>query len=128
LSPLINMHSVKNRWLLRIKNMTGDLYRRNWWPVTLRDMIVIGGCLFYEFGSLRAFPLVLKHFKWTWSKRRAIMSRRRATDAYISGWFSFDPVSYPADLDCGAGPRPAAASQAASVGVATPSARLQGSR
>jgi GT2 family glycosyltransferase len=128
LSPLINMHSVKNRWLLRIKNMTGDLYRRNWWPVTLRDMIVIGGCLLYEFGSLRAFPLVLKHFKWTWSKRRAIMSRRRATDAYISGWFSFDPVSYPADLDCGAGPRPAAASQAASVGVATPSARLQGSR
>jgi len=30
LPPVINMHSVKNRFLMRIKNMTGDLYRRNW--------------------------------------------------------------------------------------------------
>ncbi len=26
LPPEINMHSVKNRFLMRIKNMTGDLY------------------------------------------------------------------------------------------------------
>src|SRR4029079_3184163 len=33
---VINMHSVKNRCLMRIKNMTGDLYRRNWFSITAR--------------------------------------------------------------------------------------------
>lgn len=96
LPPIINMHSVKNRWLLRIKNMTADLYRRNWWAITVRDLIVLGGCVFQEFSSLGAFPLVLKSFKRTWSKRRTIMTRRRTTDTYMGAWFSFDPVSYPA--------------------------------
>ena len=30
LPSAINMHSVKNRFLMRLKNMTPDLYRRNW--------------------------------------------------------------------------------------------------
>ena len=34
LPPVINMHSVKNRFLMRIKNMTWDLYRRNWFSIT----------------------------------------------------------------------------------------------
>src|SRR5271168_4329980 len=34
LPPAINMHSVKNRFLMRMKNMTPDLYRRNWFSVT----------------------------------------------------------------------------------------------
>ena len=34
LPPEINMHSVKNRFLMRIKNMTPDLYRRNWLSIT----------------------------------------------------------------------------------------------
>ena len=29
---LINMHSVKNRWLMRIKNITADLYARHCSP------------------------------------------------------------------------------------------------
>ena len=29
---ILKMHSVKNRFLMRIKNMTGDLYRRHWLP------------------------------------------------------------------------------------------------
>ena len=35
LPAAINMHSVKNRFLMRIKNMTGDLYRRNWFSITV---------------------------------------------------------------------------------------------
>ena len=30
LPPEINMHSVKNRFLMRIKNISPDLYWRNW--------------------------------------------------------------------------------------------------
>jgi len=96
LSPVINMHSVKNRFLMRIKNMTGDLYRRHWIAITWRDLLVIGGCLTYEFSSLRAFPLVLRSFRRTWAKRREILRRRRASDEYISAWFSPKAVSYPA--------------------------------
>lgn len=95
LPAIINMHSVKNRWLLRIKNMTGDLYRRHWLAITGRDAIVIGGCLLFETSSLRAFLLTFQYRKRIWAKRREIMKRRRTSDAYIASWFSFEPVSYP---------------------------------
>ena len=98
LPGIINMHSVKNRWLLRIKNMTGDLYRRHWLAITWRDAIVIGGCLLFETSSLRAFPLALRYRRRAWAKRREIMQRRTATDAYIARWFDFEPVSYPAPM------------------------------
>ena len=52
----INMHSVKNRFLLRMKNMTWDLYRRNFFSITARDIVVIGCCLVWEHTSLKAFP------------------------------------------------------------------------
>ena len=32
----INMHSVKNRFLMRIKNISGHLYWRNWFSITAR--------------------------------------------------------------------------------------------
>jgi GT2 family glycosyltransferase len=96
LSPVINMHSVKNRFLMRIKNMTGDLYRRHWLRITWRDLLVVSASLTYEFSSLRAFPLVLGSFRHSWAKRREIMSRRCAGDDYMAAWFSNQPVSFPA--------------------------------
>ena len=45
ITPAINMHSVKNRFLMRIKNATPGLYRRCWLPMTARDLTVIAGCL-----------------------------------------------------------------------------------
>jgi GT2 family glycosyltransferase len=96
LSPVINMHSVKNRFLMRIKNMTGDLYRRHWLRITWRDLLVVGASLTYEFSSLRAFPVVLRSLRHTWAKRREIMSRRCAGDDYMAAWFANTAVSLPA--------------------------------
>src|ERR1700680_1123140 len=96
LPPEINMHSVKNRFLMRIKNMSPDLYRRNWLSITGRGLIVIGACLVREHSSLRAFWYLAKHFKSVMAKRKEIMRRRRAKDDYISSWFSYEPVSRPA--------------------------------
>src|SRR5271157_689683 len=48
----INMHCVKNRFLMRIKNATAGVYRRHWLPMTLRDMVVVGGAIFWEPASL----------------------------------------------------------------------------
>lgn len=96
LPALVNMHSVKNRFLMRIKNITTGLYARCFLAVTLRDLVVIGACLAGEFKSLPAFPFVIRNFGRTWTKRRAIMRRRRVSDRYMNGWFSRKPVSYPA--------------------------------
>ena len=96
LPPEINMHSVKNRFLMRIKNMTPDLYRRNWLSITARDMVVFGACLLHEHSSLRAFWYLAKNWKRVVAKRQEIMRRRRAKDDYIASWFSYAPVSRPA--------------------------------
>src|SRR5213080_4191945 len=40
LPAVINMHSVKNRFLLRLKNISPDLYWRNWFSITMRDLTV----------------------------------------------------------------------------------------
>ena len=96
LSPAINMHSVKNRFLMRIKNMTADLYRRNWASITGRDIVVLSCCLLREHSSLRGFGYVLRNWRRHLEKRRIIMERRRVTDEYMASWFSYEPVSKPA--------------------------------
>jgi GT2 family glycosyltransferase len=96
LPPEINMHSVKNRFLMRIKNMTPDLYRRNWLAITGRDLVVIAACLLHEHSSLKAFAYVLKNWRRVLVKRREIMNRRRVEDDDLASWFSFQPVSRPA--------------------------------
>jgi len=84
---VLKMHSVKNRFLMRIKNMTGDLYRRNWLPATFRDFLVVGGCLFYEPSSLPAFWRLARCLPRAIAKRRRIMKRRVASDEYLATWF-----------------------------------------
>jgi GT2 family glycosyltransferase len=96
LPPEINMHSVKNRFLMRMKNITGDLYSRNWFSITVRDVVVVGCCLVREQSSLKAFTYVAKNWRRVLAKRRDIMSRRRVTDEYLASWFSYVPVSRPA--------------------------------
>jgi GT2 family glycosyltransferase len=95
LPAAINMHSVKNRFLMRIKNGTWMLYRRHGVAITARDFVVLAGCVFYELESLPAFWLLLRCLPRAWRKRREIMRRRRSTEAYIVSWFSYDPVSFP---------------------------------
>jgi GT2 family glycosyltransferase len=97
LPPAINMHSVKNRFLMRIKNMTGDLYLRNWFSITARDLVVLGCCLVREQSSLKAFWYITRNWRHVMEKRREIMSRKRVDDDYIASWFRYDPVSSPAN-------------------------------
>src|SRR5205809_204686 len=96
LPPEINMHSVKNRFLMRIKNISGDLYRKNWFSITVRDMAVVGWCLLREHTSLKAFWFLAKNWKRVMAKRKLIQARRLATTEDIAAWFSYKPVSRPA--------------------------------
>jgi len=95
ISPTINMHSVKNRFLMRIKNTTPGLYRRFWLSMTARDLLVVAGCLLTEPRSLVAFWHVIAGLRLAWHRRRHIMARRRVDDAALSRWFQFHPASEP---------------------------------
>ena len=92
---VINMHSVKNRFLMRIKNATPGLYRRFWLPMTARDLLVAAGCLLAEPRSLAAFWQVAKGFRSALRRRSIIMSRRRVSDESMARWFSFQPAAEP---------------------------------
>jgi GT2 family glycosyltransferase len=96
LPPLINMHSVKNRFLMRIKNMNGNLYRKNFFSILARDLVVVGCCLLREQSSLKAFWFLARNWKSVWRKREEIMKRRRVNDEYMASWFHYVPVTRPA--------------------------------
>jgi GT2 family glycosyltransferase len=95
LPALINMHSVKNRFLMRIKNVTAGLYRRYWLPMTWRDLLVVGGSLLWEPTSMVAFWHVARCLPRALRRRHAIMSRRRVSDREMARWFRFHPAALP---------------------------------
>src|SRR6267142_2078235 len=96
LPPEINMHSVKNRFLMRIKNISTDLYRRNLLSITMRDLAVVGCCLVWEHSSLKAFWYLARNWRRIVAKRREIQKRQRIDNEYIASWFKYSPVSKPA--------------------------------
>jgi len=84
---LINMHSVKNRFLMRIKNLTGPVWRQCAWPATRRDLLVVAGCLFTEPSSLPAFWHLARALPGAVRQRREIMARAATYELSIAGWF-----------------------------------------
>ena len=96
LPPEINMHSVKNRFLMRIKNITPRLYRSNWLSITWRYLIVLSACMLHEHSSLKAFWYVASNWRRFMEKRAAIMKRMRVDEEYMESWFSYEPVAKPA--------------------------------
>jgi GT2 family glycosyltransferase len=91
----VNMHSVKNRFLMRIKNIGAGMYLRHFWAITLRDLGAIGFCLAKERTSLPGLAMVLRDWRKTWAKRRWIQSRRKRSDRELAVWFNTRPVAFP---------------------------------
>jgi GT2 family glycosyltransferase len=87
LSALINYHSVKNRFLLRVNNMTPSLYIRDFWRITMRDAAVVGYVFIKEWSSIRGLLYIIRHLPRLWRKRRLIQSRKRISGAELDGWF-----------------------------------------
>ena len=87
LSALINYHSVKNRFLLRLNNMTRTLYRRDFWRITARDLAVVGYVLAREWSSIGALSYVIRNSPRLWSKRKVIQSRKRISGPELDRWF-----------------------------------------
>jgi GT2 family glycosyltransferase len=87
LSAVTNMHGVKNRFLLRLKNEGLYLAIRNAPFELTRDLIVIVAALTIERTSLPALTWLWKNRRRIMEKRRAIQSRRRVSDRELAGWF-----------------------------------------
>lgn len=84
----INMHSVKNRFLLRLKNQGIYLALRNAPFELARDLIVLGAALTIERSSLPAFAWLWRNRARVLARRRAIQSRRKVSDRELARWFA----------------------------------------
>jgi GT2 family glycosyltransferase len=93
----INMHSFKNRFLMRIKNMDFATYIRFFIPITLRDAAILSYVLIRERSSLPGIPLLFRAFSQTWAARKSLQFRRRVSGKEIRSWFSCRPVAKPID-------------------------------
>ena len=92
----INQHSVKNRFLMRIKNATLGLSLANFLFVAVRDAGILLYCLVSECGSIAGLTFVLRNWSRIWAKRRMIQERARVSEDYMKSWFRFRPVTMPA--------------------------------
>jgi GT2 family glycosyltransferase len=75
MSALANMHSVKNRFLLRINNQTAGEFARTAVPTLSRDLVVLAACLTVERSSLPAFSWLWRNRGRLWAKRREIQAK-----------------------------------------------------
>ena len=87
LSPEINMHSVKNRFLLRLKNEGAYLAVRNAPFELARDLMVIGAALTIERSSFPALQWLWRNRRRILEKRREVQKRRRVSDRRLAEWF-----------------------------------------
>jgi hypothetical protein len=79
-----------------MKNISPDLFWKNWAPILYRDAQVILWCLIWEHSSLKAFWRLFRDRRRILAKRALIQANRRVSDEYMAGWFSYRPVSHSA--------------------------------
>jgi GT2 family glycosyltransferase len=87
LPAMLNRHSVKNRFLMRIKNADGAVWRRCGARGVLRDAAVVAGCLAWEWSSLPALADVARLWPRAQRQRREIQRRRRRSGDDVARWF-----------------------------------------
>ena len=87
LPAAINRYSVRNRFLLRLKNQTAGQAARFAAAGLARDLQVVGYVLAREWSSIPGLVDVVRLLPRTLAKRRAIMARRdrrRSLDAWFA--------------------------------------------
>ena len=101
LASHINYHSLKNRYLMRIKNLDPAVRRRCFPYMWIRDLGIVAYVLLRERSSLGAYRQVWKLRNRFLRKRKWVRETRRAPAESVARWFSFRPVAHdpgPSDL------------------------------
>ncbi|HSF41171.1 MAG TPA: glycosyltransferase family 2 protein, partial [Thermoanaerobaculia bacterium] len=87
LPPIVNYHSLKNRYLLRIYHQTGKNLLRTLAPTLGRDLAALGYVLLRERSSLAAYAWLWRNRADLLRRRRTIQERRTVPAAGIDKWF-----------------------------------------
>jgi GT2 family glycosyltransferase len=83
----VNLHSLKNRYLLRIYHQTGGNLLRTLVPTLIRDVAALGWVLLRERSSLGAYGWLWRNRKEIFRRRRIIQGRRTVPPGAIDRWF-----------------------------------------
>ena len=89
LPPLVNRYSVRNRFLLRLKNQSFGLMWRFALPAVWRDAQVVGYVLLREWTSIPGLLDVVRLLPAMLARRRHVLGRRRTTSKSMAQWFSW---------------------------------------
>jgi N-acetylglucosaminyl-diphospho-decaprenol L-rhamnosyltransferase len=89
---LVNYHSLKNRYLLRLYHQTGRNLLRTLLPTAARDLAALAYVLLRERGSLAAYGWLWRHRRELLRRRRAIQQRRTRPAAELERWFDEEAV------------------------------------
>ncbi len=87
ISAAVNMHSVKNRFLLRLKNESLYLALRNAMFEIPRDLVALVAVLTMERTSLPALQWIWRNRRRILAHRREIQRRRRVSGRVLARWF-----------------------------------------
>jgi GT2 family glycosyltransferase len=91
----INWHSVKNRFMMRMKNAGAGLWVNFVPQIIDRDLTIVGYSLLADRNLLSALFYPLKTWRAVVRKRRIVQSRRRVRDRDLMRWFDYRPHSEP---------------------------------
>jgi GT2 family glycosyltransferase len=83
----VNLHSLKNRYLLRVYHQTGGNFLRTFFPALTRDIAALGWVLLRERSSLDAYGWLWRNRKGIFRRRRIIQGRRTVPSSAIDRWF-----------------------------------------
>jgi len=97
LPALINYHSLKNRYLMRMKNLDSGVRRTCFPYMWIRDVGIFVYVLFFEWNSLPAYREVWRlRYKFQ-KKREHVQSTRSVSSDALADWFSFTPKTLSAE-------------------------------
>ena len=87
MSPEVNFHTLKNRYLLRAYHQTAGNAALTLLPTLGRDLFALGHVLLRERSSLGAYAWLWRRRSWLWQRRRQIQERRTAARWQVNRWF-----------------------------------------
>lgn len=87
MSPAVNRHSLKNRYLLRAYHQGGCNFLATLLPTLLRDLQALLWVAGVERSSFAAYSWLWRHRRSILARRRAIRTRRRASSWAVDRWF-----------------------------------------
>jgi len=93
LPDLVNLNSLRNRYLLRIYHQTAANFWRTLPWTAARDLGALAWVVALERGSLAAYRWLWRERRALWERRRLIQGRRTAPPGELERWFRVDALA-----------------------------------